>query len=97
MVLEGSLVLEIGAAGAEPELPAVLLVGAPVATHSEGLHATPPARVRLRPVLPLEVRLQSPQILERLRACVPHVIPAPHHAAVARRPHQNQALHHHRP
>jgi hypothetical protein len=48
-VIEGALVLEVGAAGAEPALAAVLLVRAPVALDGQGLGA----------VLALVVRLQG--------------------------------------
>lgn len=62
VVLEGALVLEVGAAGAVPELAAVLLVGAPVAAHGERLAAFP-AHEGLDPVLPLVVCLQRPEVL----------------------------------
>ena len=64
VVLERSLVLEVGAADAEPQLPTVLLVGAPVTAHCECLTA-PTARERPHSVLALVMRLQCPKVLER--------------------------------
>ena len=64
VVFEGALVLEVGAAGAVPELAAVLLVGAPVAAHGEGLAALA-AHEGLDAVLALVVSLEGPEVLER--------------------------------
>lgn len=83
VVLKRSLVLEIGTAYAEPKPAAVLLMGAPVASHREGLAATP-AREWPRAVLPLVVRLQRAEVFERPRSRVLDVVPAPRRAAVAR-------------
>ncbi|RAL43089.1 hypothetical protein DM860_009871 [Cuscuta australis] len=85
VVLEGPLVLEVRAASAVPELPAVLLVGAPVPADRKGLTALA-ARERLDPVLPLVVGLEGPEVLEGLRPRVVDVVPAPRRAAVARQP-----------
>lgn len=82
MILKGPLVLEVRAADAVPELAAVLLVGPPVAPHGEGLAALP-AREGPDPVLPLVMRLQGPEILERLGSWVIDVVPAPRRAAIA--------------
>jgi len=89
VVLERPLVLEVGAADAEPELAAVLLVRAPVAAHGEPLAAAA-ARVRPRAVLAPVVRLQRAEVLERPRPRVLDVVPAPLRAAVARQPHQRR-------
>ena len=91
VVLEGALVLEVGAAGAVPELAAVLLVGAPVAAHGEGLAALA-AHEGLDAVLPAVVRLQRAEVLERPRPRVVDVVPAPRRAAVARQPQHRRRL-----
>jgi hypothetical protein len=83
VVVEGALVLEVGAAGAEPALAAVLLVRAPVALDGEGLGAAAAAE-GLGAVLALVVRLQGAEVLERARAGVGDVVLAPRRAAVAR-------------
>nr|GLL32151.1 hypothetical protein DM860_009871 [Ipomoea trifida] len=80
VILQRPLVLEVGAADAEPEAPAVLLVGLPVASHREGLRALA-ARELLRPVLPLVVSLQRPEVLQGLRLRVADVVLAPLRAA----------------
>nr|GMC88697.1 hypothetical protein DM860_009871 [Ipomoea batatas] len=85
VILKGPLVLEVRAADAVPELAAVLLVGPPVAPHGEGLAALP-AREGPDPVLPLVMRLEGPEILERLGSWVIDVVPAPRRAAVAWKP-----------
>eukprot|EP00252_Welwitschia_mirabilis_P025804 TRINITY_DN8210_c0_g1_i1.p2 TRINITY_DN8210_c0_g1~~TRINITY_DN8210_c0_g1_i1.p2 ORF type:complete len:181 (-),score=12.74 TRINITY_DN8210_c0_g1_i1:582-1124(-) len=85
VVFERPLVLEIGAARAEPELSAVLLVGSPVASHGEGLAALA-AREGFGSVLSLVMRLQSPEILERPRTRMVDVVAAARRAAVARQP-----------
>lgn len=56
MVFEGAFVLEIGTTHAEPELAAVLLVGAPVSAHGKRLTAFA-AREGLDAVLSLVVGL----------------------------------------
>ena len=91
VVLERPLVLEIGAAGAVPELPAVLLVRPPVAFDGEALGALP-AGEGLRAVLALVVRLEGSEVLERLRARVVDVVLAPLRAAVARQPQHCRGL-----
>jgi hypothetical protein len=91
VVVEGTLVLEVGAAGAEPALAAVLLVRAPVALDGEGLGAAAAAE-GLGAVLALVVRLQGAEVLERPRARVRHVVLAPRRAAVARQLQQRQRL-----
>nr|GMC90688.1 hypothetical protein GOBAR_DD21807 [Ipomoea batatas] len=63
MILEGSLVLEIRAADAIPDLAAVLLVRPPVALHGQGL-PTFPAHERLRPVLSLVVCLEGSEVFQ---------------------------------
>lgn len=85
VILERPLVLEVGAADAEPELPAVLLVRAPVAAHGEGLAALPAAE-GFGAVLPLVVCLECPKILQRLRPRMIYVVLTPLRAAVARHP-----------
>ena len=64
MVLKRPLVLEIRPTDTEPQLPAVLLVRPPVTSHRKRLPALP-APERLRPVLPLVVRLEGPEVLQR--------------------------------
>jgi hypothetical protein len=91
VVLERALVLEVGAAGAVPELAAVLLVGAPVAAHGEGLAALA-AHEGLDAVLAAVVRLQRAEVLERPRPRVVDVVPAPRRAAVARQPQHRRRL-----
>jgi hypothetical protein len=83
VVVEGALVLEVGAAGAEPALAAVLLVGAPVALDGERLGAAA-AGEGLGAVLALVVRLQRAEVLERPRTRVADVVPAAGGAAVTR-------------
>lgn len=82
MVLERPLVLEIGPADAEPELPTVLLVGAPVSSNRKGLPALV-AHERLGAVLALVVSLEGAEVLERLRPRVVDVVLAALSAAVA--------------
>jgi hypothetical protein len=89
VVVERALVLEVGAAGAEPALAAVLLVRAPVALDGEGLAAAAASEV-LGAVLALVVRLQRAEVLERPRAWVGRVVAAPGRAAVARQLQQRQ-------
>jgi hypothetical protein len=89
VVLERALVLEVGAADAEPELAAVLLVSAPVAAHGEPLPAAP-ARVGPRAVLAPVVRLQRAEVLERPCARVLDVVAAALRAAVAGQAHQRR-------
>ena len=91
VVVEGALVLEVGPAGAEPSLAAVLLVRAPVALDGEGLGAAAAAE-GLGAVLALVVRLQGAEVLERPRPRVPHVVLAPRRAAVARQLQHRQRL-----
>lgn len=83
VVLEGALVLEVRATDAEPELPAVLLVGAPVASHCECLAALA-ALEGLDAVLALVVGLQSAEVLEGLGPWVVDVVAAAGSTAVAR-------------
>lgn len=85
MVLERPLVLEIRPADAEPEPPAVLLVRPPVTSHCKRLPALP-APERLRTVLPLVVRLERPEVLQRPRPWVLDVVLAALRAAVAGKP-----------
>lgn len=85
VVLEGSLMLEVGAADAVPELSAVLLVGAPVPAHSECFAAFP-AHKGFDAVLALVVCLQRSEVLEWLGSWVVYVVPAPSRAAVAWQP-----------
>lgn len=87
MVFEGALVLEIRAANAIPELPAVLLVGSPIPSHGKGLAALA-AHEGLDPMLPLEVRLQRPEVLQRLCTRVLYVVPAPLRTAITRQAQQ---------
>lgn len=63
VVFEGPLVLEIRAANAEPELPAVLLVCPPVTSYCKWL-PTFPAPERLRAVLALVMCLQGSEVLQ---------------------------------
>ena len=91
VVVEGALVLEVGAAGAEPALAAVLLVRAPVTLDGEGLGAAAAAEGP-GAVLALVVRLQGAEVLEWPRARVGHVVPAPGGAAVARQLQQRHRL-----
>lgn len=85
VVLERPLVLEVGPANAVPELPAVLLMSPPVAPDRERL-ATLAAHERLDTMLALVVRLQCPEVLERLCPWVVNVVPATRRAAVAGKP-----------
>nr|GMD65267.1 thylakoid lumenal 19 kDa protein, chloroplastic [Ipomoea batatas] len=80
VVLEGSLVLEIRAADAKPNLAAVLLVGAPVALDGEGLAAFA-AHEGLGSVLALVVGLQGSEVLQGAGAGVVDVVLAPWGAA----------------
>lgn len=82
VVLERPLVLEVRAANAEPALAAVLLVGPPVALDGERLPALP-AGEGLHPMLPLEMRLESPEVLQWLSPRMVYVVPATFFAAVA--------------
>ena len=89
VVVEGALVLEVGAAGAEPALAAVLLVRAPVALDGEGLGAAAAGEALVAVLAPV-VRLQRAEVLERARARVRHAVAAPRRAAVARQLEQRQ-------
>jgi hypothetical protein len=91
VVLEGALVLEVRAADAEPELPTVLLVRAPVAAHRERLAALA-ALEGLDAVLALVVRLQRAEVLEGFGARVVDVVAAPGRAAVARQTQHGRRL-----
>lgn len=72
VVLEGALMLDVGAAEAEPELAVVLLVGVPVALDSKGLGALTVAGEGLDTVLVLVVRLQ--RISGRAWACIMYYV-----------------------
>jgi hypothetical protein len=91
MVLERALVLEVGAAGAAPSAPAVLLVRAPVAAHGERL-AAPAAEEGPGAVPALVVRLQGAEVLERPRTRVLHVVVATRRAAEARQAEHRRRL-----
>lgn len=84
VVLERPLVLKIRTADAEPELAAVLLVRPPVSPHRKRLAAFP-APEGLCAMLPLVMRLKSPEVLERPRPRVIYVVPTALGAAVARK------------
>lgn len=85
VVLEGALVLEVGATDAIPKLATVLLMGSPVTADSEGL-ATLSAGEGLQAVLALVVSLEGSKVLERLGSWVVYVVATPRRAAVARQP-----------
>lgn len=85
MVLEGSLVLEVGATKTVPNLAAVLLVGPPIALNGEGLAAFP-AHEGLRAVLAFVVSLEGSEVLEGPCPRVVDVVLAPRRTAVARQP-----------
>lgn len=85
VILERSLVLEVGAADAEPELPAVLLVRAPIAANGEGLPAFPAAE-GLRAVLAFVVSLEGSEIFQGLRPRMIYVVLTSLRAAVAWQP-----------
>lgn len=91
VILERPLVLEVRAARAIPELATVLLVGPPVATHSERLAALP-AHEGLDPVLALVVGLEGPEVLEWLRPRVVDVVLASRRTAVAWQPQHGRRL-----
>ena len=91
VVLERALVLEVGAAGAAPPAAAVLLVRAPVPAHGEGLAAAA-AEEGPGAVPPPVVGLQGPEVLERPRPRVVHVVPATRRAAEARQPEHRRRL-----
>lgn len=91
VVLQGSLVLEIRSACAEPELATVLLMGSPVAAHCKCLAALA-AHERLDPVLPLVMSLQGTKVFQRLGAGVVDVVAAAWCAAVARQPQHGGGL-----
>lgn len=74
--------LEIGTTDAEPQLPTVLLVGAPVSSNRKGL-STLVAYEGLGPMLSFVVGLESAEVLERLRSWVVDVVLATLSAAVA--------------
>lgn len=83
--------LEVRPATAVPELATVLLVGSPVATHSERLAALS-AHEGLDPVLALVVGLEGAEVLERLRPWVVDVVLAARRTAVARQPQHGRRL-----
>lgn len=85
VVLEGALVFEVGATETVPNLPAVLLVGSPVAFHSKGFAAFS-AGEGLDAVLSLVMCLEGAEVLERPRPRVIDVVLAAWGAAVARQP-----------
>lgn len=86
VVLERPLVLKIGATNTKPELAAVLLVGAPVASDGEELGALA-AGEGLGAVLALVVGLQGAEVLQGSGQRMRYVVPAPLRAAVAWQPH----------
>lgn len=91
VVLEGALVLEVGAAGAVPELATVLLVGSPVALDSERLAALA-AGEGFGAVLALEVGLEGAEVLEGLSPGVVDVVLTALGAAIARQPQHRRRL-----
>lgn len=74
--------LEIRSAGADPQLPAVLLVSPPVSSDCKTLAASS-AREGLRSVFPLVVSLECSEVLEGFRPGMVDVVLAPVGAAVA--------------
>lgn len=68
-----------------PELPTILLVSPPIASHCKGFTAFP-THERLDPMLPLVMRLKRSEIFQRLRSRVIDVVPAPCRTAVTRQP-----------
>ena len=91
VVLEGALVLEVGAAEAEPASAAVFLVRAPIALDGQALAALA-ASEPLGSVLSLVVGLQGPEVLQGLGPRVRYVILAPFFAAVAWHTHHGSRL-----
>lgn len=89
MILQRTLVLEVGATDAEPQLPAILLVGAPISAHGERFPAAP-ASEWASPVLALVVGLKGSEVLERTRAWVADVVLATFGAAIAWKPHHGR-------
>jgi len=82
MIFEGTLVLEIWATAAIPELPTVLLMGAPVAPDSKGFVALA-AHERLDSVLAFVMCLKSAEVLQRFGPGMIYIISAPLRTAVA--------------
>lgn len=85
MILERSLMLEIRPANAEPQLPAVLLMRAPIPPHGKWL-STLAAAEGLRTMLTFVVRLKCPKILQWLRSWMLYVVLAPLSTAVTWQP-----------
>lgn len=73
VVLERPLVFEVRSTKAIPYFATVLLVGPPVAFHSEGLAAFS-AHVGFGAVLPLVMSLQGSEILQRPCSWVVYVV-----------------------
>ena len=65
MILQRSLVLEVGAADAVPQFATVLLVGSPISLHRKGLTALA-AHEGLDSMLPFIVSLEGPEVLQWL-------------------------------
>ena len=76
VVFEGSLVLEIRAASAIPKLAAVLLMGSPIPFDCKCFAAFP-THEGLDAVLPLEVGLEGPEVLQGFCSWVVDVVLAP--------------------
>ena len=91
VVLQRSLVLEVGATDAVPQFSTVLFMGSPISFHCEGLSALP-AHERLDAVLPFVVSLEGPEVLQWLRSWMVYVVPAARRAAVARKPQHGRRL-----
>ena len=73
---------EVRTTRAKPTLAAILLVSSPVTFHSQAL-STFPTHERLHTMLPLVMRLQGSEILQRLCPWVVYVVFAPLCATVA--------------
>ena len=83
VVLQGALVLKVRATNAEPQLPTILLMRAPVTPYCKCL-TTFSTHERLDPVLSLVMCLQRPKIFQWFRPWVLDIVAAPLCTAVAR-------------
>ena len=85
VVFEGSLVLEIGPASTIPKFATVLLMGSPIPLDCKGF-ATFPTHEGLDAMLPLEVGLEGPKVLQGFCPWVVDVILAPLGTTIAWKP-----------
>lgn len=83
VILEGSLVLEVGPTSTIPKLATILLMGSPVPFDCKGF-STFPTHEGLGAMLSLEVGLEGPKVLQGLCSWVVNVVLAPLSTTITR-------------